>query len=126
MPLLGSSRRGRRVGRQCDRREVLHTSLSAAERMVVSTMPTSFLLDRSGVTREKLQGFKAEERKSIRARVVALLRALTASGLGNAAPHPTRVAPCHVASPDRRIGRKKRQIKHGMSDATPAEQEAWK
>jgi thiol-disulfide isomerase/thioredoxin len=48
---------------------------SIAERMGVSTMPTSFLIDRSGVTREKLQGFKAEERESIRARVVALLQA---------------------------------------------------
>ena len=48
---------------------------SAAERMGVSIMPTSFLLDRSGVTREKLQGFKAEERESIRSRVVALLQA---------------------------------------------------
>src|SRR5438067_7368360 len=42
---------------------------SLAERMGVSTMPTSFLVDRSGVTREKLQGFKPENRESIRARV---------------------------------------------------------
>ena len=48
---------------------------SVAERMGVSIMPTSFLLDRSGVTREKLQGFKAEERESIRSRVVELLQA---------------------------------------------------
>jgi thiol-disulfide isomerase/thioredoxin len=46
-----------------------------AERLGVSVMPTSFLLDRSGVTREKMQGFKADERESIRARVVALLQA---------------------------------------------------
>jgi thiol-disulfide isomerase/thioredoxin len=48
---------------------------SIAERLGVSIMPTSFLVDRSGVTREKMQGFKAEERESIRARVVALLQA---------------------------------------------------
>src|ERR1700704_1826830 len=48
---------------------------SIAERLGVSIMPTSFLLDRSGVTREKMQGFKADERESIRARVVALLQA---------------------------------------------------
>ena len=48
---------------------------SIAERLGVSTMPTSFLVDRSGVTQEKMQGFKAEERDSIRARVVALLQA---------------------------------------------------
>src|SRR6059058_1447628 len=48
---------------------------SIAERMGVSVMPTSFLLDRSGVTREKLQGFKPEDRESIRDRIVALLQA---------------------------------------------------
>ena len=48
---------------------------SIAERMGVSIMPTSFLLDRSGVTREKLQGFKPEDRESIRDRIVALLQA---------------------------------------------------
>jgi thiol-disulfide isomerase/thioredoxin len=48
---------------------------SIAERLGVSIMPTSFLVDRSGVTREKMQGFKAEERDSIRARVLALLQA---------------------------------------------------
>jgi cytochrome c biogenesis protein CcmG/thiol:disulfide interchange protein DsbE len=47
---------------------------SLAERMGVSIMPTSFLLDRSGVTREKLQGFKAEEKESVRARIAALLQ----------------------------------------------------
>jgi len=47
---------------------------SIAERMGVSIMPTSFLLDRSGVTREKLQGFKEEEKESIRARIAALLQ----------------------------------------------------
>jgi thiol-disulfide isomerase/thioredoxin len=48
---------------------------SIAERLGVSIMPTSFLIDRSGVTREKMQGFKPEERESIRARVLALLQA---------------------------------------------------
>jgi len=48
---------------------------SIAERKGASIMPTSFLLDRSGVTREKLQGFKPEDRESIRDRIVALLQA---------------------------------------------------
>src|SRR5438270_7747172 len=48
---------------------------AVAERMGVSTMPTSFLLDRSGVTREKRQGFKEEEKEAIRARIAALLQA---------------------------------------------------
>src|SRR5256885_2627834 len=48
---------------------------SVAERLGVSIMPTSFLLDRSGVTREKLHGFKPGDRESIRARVVELLQA---------------------------------------------------
>jgi len=48
---------------------------SIAERMGVSIMPTSFLLDRSGVQREKMQGFKEEEKESIRARIAALLQA---------------------------------------------------
>src|SRR3954469_18977773 len=46
-----------------------------AERMGVSTMPTSFLIDRAGAPREKLQGFRAEERESVRARIVSLLQA---------------------------------------------------
>ena len=46
-----------------------------AERMGVSTMPTSFLIDRAGTPREKLQGFRAEERDSVRAKVMALLQA---------------------------------------------------
>jgi thiol-disulfide isomerase/thioredoxin len=44
-----------------------------AERMGVNTMPTSFLLDRAGVPREQLQGFKAADRESIRKRVISLL-----------------------------------------------------
>jgi cytochrome c biogenesis protein CcmG/thiol:disulfide interchange protein DsbE len=48
---------------------------SIAERMGVSTMPTSFLLDRSGVTQEKMQGFKEEEKEAIRTRIAALLQA---------------------------------------------------
>ena len=47
---------------------------SLAERMGVSIMPTSFLLDRSGVRRETMQGFKEEEKESIRARIAALLQ----------------------------------------------------
>jgi len=47
---------------------------SIAERMGVSIMPTSFLLDRDGVTREKRQGFKEEEKEAIRARITALLQ----------------------------------------------------
>ena len=46
-----------------------------AERMGVGTMPTSFLIDRGGMPREKLQGFRAEERDSVRAKVMALLQA---------------------------------------------------
>ena len=46
-----------------------------AERMGVSTMPTSFLIDRGGTPREKLQGFRADERDSVRAKVMALLQA---------------------------------------------------
>ena len=45
-----------------------------AERMGVSTMPTSFLIDRAGAPHEKLQGFRAEERDSVRAKVIALLQ----------------------------------------------------
>jgi cytochrome c biogenesis protein CcmG, thiol:disulfide interchange protein DsbE len=46
-----------------------------AERMGVSTMPTSFLLDRAGVVRQKLEGFQSEERDAVRARILALLQA---------------------------------------------------
>jgi hypothetical protein len=42
--------------------------------MGVSTMPTSFLIDREGVTRERLQGFREQERDSIRKRIVSLLQ----------------------------------------------------
>ncbi|MFL5393815.1 MAG: TlpA disulfide reductase family protein, partial [Myxococcales bacterium] len=46
-----------------------------AERMGVSTMPTSFLIDRAGAPREKLPGFRAVVRHSVRARIVSLLQA---------------------------------------------------
>jgi cytochrome c biogenesis protein CcmG, thiol:disulfide interchange protein DsbE len=48
---------------------------SIAERLGVSVMPTSFLIDRSGVIREKTQGFQAEEREAVENRIKGLLAA---------------------------------------------------
>ena len=44
-----------------------------AERLGVQTMPTSFLLDRSGVARFRLEGFSAGDRETIRSRILSLL-----------------------------------------------------
>lgn len=44
-----------------------------AERLGVQTMPTSFLLDRSGEAQFRLEGFSAGDRETIRSRILSLL-----------------------------------------------------
>jgi len=44
-----------------------------AQRVGVATMPTSFLLDRTGAPQFRHQGFTAADREAIRARVLSLL-----------------------------------------------------
>jgi thiol-disulfide isomerase/thioredoxin len=44
-----------------------------AERLSVRTMPTSYLLDRSGAARFRQEGFSPDDRELLRSRIVALL-----------------------------------------------------
>jgi thiol-disulfide isomerase/thioredoxin len=44
-----------------------------AERLGVQIMPTSFLLDRTGSARFRLEGFSAGDRETIRSRILSLL-----------------------------------------------------
>jgi thiol-disulfide isomerase/thioredoxin len=50
-----------------------------AERLDVRTMPTTFLLDRTGEVKFRYQGFNADERAAIRQRVLGVVQAPTAS-----------------------------------------------